>query len=186
VTRHPALWLATAMILTGCTATAEGPSRTDSHPTTTIAPSTTTTKVPNPEALAEFRQCLAGHGIEIDPVPFDGTGRPRVDLAVSQLDFADPTVTRALGLCAPVLGKGALDLTEEDALRAMVISQLQAFAVCVRGQGVSEFPDPAPGFTGVGSPFTASEIPYDDQLLESAVAACQAEVFSVLPGTDGS
>ncbi len=187
MTRHSARTLVVAaLVLTACTTAEEGPSATDSHPNTTTVPSTTTTTIAVAEATEEFGQCLDGQGVAIDPVPFDAIGRPRLDLATSELDFDDPEVTDALALCAPILGTGALDLSGEEALRAMIFSQLEAFARCVRDRGVALFPDPVPGFSGVGSPFSVAEIPYSHPGFEVAVTVCRDQVLSALPGTGGS
>jgi len=38
---------------------------------------------------------------------------------------------------------------------------------------VEDFPDPVPGFDGVGSPFPNSRIPWTDPDLPDAMAACR-------------
>lgn len=133
-------------------------------------------------AVEEFGQCLAAQGVEMESAPFDAIGRPRLDIATAQLDFDDPEVAAAMSLCASVLGTGALDLSQDEFLRSMILSQLEAFALCVRDEGVVEFPDPVPGFSGVGSPFPVAEIPYAHPDLAPATVACRDRVLSALPG----
>ena len=159
--------------LTACTESTGG-----STESTVLAPEpTTTTTVPGAEATAAFTRCLRNEGVEIDDIPLDGNGRPMLDAVNSQLDFSDAATVEALSECSPLLSNGALDLGFDDEFRAAVVDQLAAFSRCVRARGVDEFPDPVPGFIGIGSPYPAAEIPYDDPDLSTAVAACQETVF---------
>jgi hypothetical protein len=46
--------------------------------------------------------------------------------------------------------------------------------------GVEDFPDPVPGFIGIGSPYPIAEIPYSDPGFASAVTACRAALLESL------
>lgn len=172
------------MVVAACTPDLGGPSGTDSLPTSTTAPTTTTTTTPTGAAVEEFRTCLGEHGVVIEEVPFDATGRPRLDLVVMTVDFGDPAVAEALAVCSASLNTGALDLGAEDQLRREINQELSDFSRCMRANGVADFPDPVPGFTGVGAPFSVAEIPYGDPELAAAAEACRASVLGTLPGIE--
>lgn len=120
----------------------------------------------------------------IEEVPIDATGRPRLDLVVVTVDFGDPAVAEALAVCSASLNTGALDLGAEDQLRREITKQLDDFSRCMRAEGVEDFPDPVPGFAGVGAPFAVAEIPYGDPELADAAGACRASILGTLPGLD--
>ncbi|MDP9493610.1 MAG: hypothetical protein M3P87_00075 [Actinomycetota bacterium] len=167
-----------------CTPDLGGPSVTDSLPTSTIAPTTTSTTTVTGAAVEEFKSCLGDHGVVIEEVPFDATGRPRLDLVVMTIDFGDPAVAEALAVCSTSLNTGALDLGAEDELRREINQELSAFSQCMRANGVLDFPDPVPGFAGVGAPFSVAEIPYGDPELAAAAESCRASVLGSLPGIE--
>jgi hypothetical protein len=160
------------MLASACVSSADGPSPTDPHTTTTTLPPTTTTTLTLEDGLTRFRQCLADSGIVIDEIGLDGRGRPRLAWAIGGLDLDDRLVVVALGECAPLLAGGALDLTTDPEMLALVVDRLSEFASCLRANGVQGFPDPSPRFTGVGSPFVDRQIPWTDQDLSTAVIVC--------------
>ena len=100
------------------------------------------------------------------------------------LDFEDPVVAEALAICSASLNTGALDLGAEDELREEINEELREFSRCMRANGVTDFPDPVPGFTGVGAPYSVAEIPYGDPNLAAAAQACRASVLGDLPGIE--
>jgi hypothetical protein len=122
--------------------------------------------------LAAFEACLDQEGVEIDAIPLDGLGRPRMAVALAGIDFTDRPTLAALDKCGPLLSAGALDLTGDPELREMVQANLAEFAACVRERGVAGFPDPVPDFSGVGSPFPVGRIPWSDPGMPSAVGVC--------------
>lgn len=165
--------LAFSLALTGCVATADGPSPTEPHGfTTTTVPATTTTTLPLVEGLSAYRNCLGGLGVPIDEITLDGLGRPRMALAMSDLDLGDRLVLDALDQCGPELVTGALDLGNDPQLRRLVQTSLREFAGCIREHGVDSFPDPLPSFSGVGAPFAMTRIPWSDPGLGDAVTVC--------------
>lgn len=160
------------LILTACVSSADGPSPTDPHLTTTTVLPTTTVTVILEEGLANFRNCLAEADVVIDEIELDGRGRPWLARAMAELDLSDRLVVAALADCAPALAAGALELSSDPKMRALVLASLSEFASCVRANGVPDFPDPSPRFTGVGSPFADSLIPWTDDDLATAVIIC--------------
>jgi hypothetical protein len=133
-------------------------------------------------AVEEFRVCLAEKGIEIEEVPIDATGHPRLDLVMVTLDFSNPDIAEAVSTCSELLETGALDFGEDDDLREQILEQLQGFSQCMVDLGVEDFPDPVPGFIGIGSPYPIAEIPYSDPGFASAVSACRASLLESLSG----
>jgi hypothetical protein len=131
-----------------------------------------------------FRVCLLDHGIEIEEIPVDATGRPRLDLVLVTLDLGDPEVADAVSVCSEHLETGALDLGGEDILRQEVLGQLTEFSRCMVDLGVEDFPEPLPGFVGVGSPFPVAEVPYSDPDFAAAVEVCRTALLEALSGVD--
>jgi len=178
----------TGVVAAACTTDGESPSDTAAPaPTTSTAPSTTTTIVPD-VAVESFRSCLGDNGIEIEEVPLDATGHPRLDLVMATLDFGDPATAEAVSVCSEHLEAGALDVGGDDQLRQIVLEQLHSFSRCMVDLGVEDFPEPVPGFVGVGSPFPVAEIPYADPGFANAVTVCRARLLDALSdeGPDGS
>ncbi len=174
--------VALGLLTAGCTGIADSPSPTSPpQGTTTSIGSTTTTTIAPDKGAELFRSCLSGHGVEIDAIPLDATGHPRLDLATRTLDFGDPIVAEAIAACSSALVSGSLDMSDDQMLRSFVLEQLSAFSACVREKGVPDFPDPIPGFTGVGSAYSAAEIPYSNPLLPAALEICRERVLGDLP-----
>ncbi|MFZ0013690.1 MAG: hypothetical protein WAL25_06180 [Acidimicrobiia bacterium] len=167
-----------SLALTGCVATAGGPSPTEPHgPITTTVPTTTSAG----GGLEGYRSCLLDRGVPIGEIGLDGRGRPRMALAMIGLDLSDRLVLDALDECAAVLGGDALDLGADPGLRAVVQATLGDFAVCVRDQGVPSFPDPVQSFDGVGAPFPRGQIPWSDVDLAAAVTVCRRSLTPSSP-----
>jgi len=51
-----------------------------------------------------FRNCLVANGIDIEPIPLDAQGRPRLELVMRDIDFSDPVSVDALTACSEHLG----------------------------------------------------------------------------------
>jgi hypothetical protein len=99
------------------------------------------------------------------------------------LDFSDPATAQAVSTCSELLETGALDLGEDEVLREQVLEQLRGFSRCMVDLGVEDFPDPVPGFIGIGSPFPVAEIPYSDPGFAAAVTLCREALLEALPGS---
>jgi hypothetical protein len=151
--------------------------------TATVAPSTTTTASATlgPEAAtAEFAACMRDQGIEIPDIRLDDQGRPMLDDAFASADPSSLELRGALATCASILTQsGALDLRTDPELQALIVEQLAVFSECMRDEGVTEFPDPSPGFDGTGSPFPLELIPLTDPTFQDAVIACQDDLGSL-------
>lgn len=164
------------MTLPTCVAGSRSPSPTETYPTTTTTTSTTAPLTPADAAVESFSECLGENGVGVGAIPFDATGRPRLDLFLAGLDLTDPQTVGALSICAGHLTTGALDLTDEPEIRNSVLVALRDFSECVRARGVPDFPDPVEGFIGVGPPYPMAEIPYSDPDLAAAVAGCRERI----------
>lgn len=160
------------LALSGCVSSANGPSPTDPHLTTTTLAPTTTLSVALEDSLTAFSDCMTAAGVDIGEITLDGRGRPLLARALADVDLTDRLVAAALAECAPELGLGALDLTTDRAMLGAVMSGLSGFATCVRSNGVPDFPDPSSRFTGVGPPFPNGLIPWSDPDLATAVIIC--------------
>jgi hypothetical protein len=172
--------VATGVLVVACTGDGESPSATAAPASTTsTAPSTTITIVSD-VAVESFRSCLGENGIEVEEVPLDANGHPRLDLVMATLDFGDPATAEAVSVCSEHLEAGALDVGDDDQLRQIILEQLHSFSRCMVDLGVEDFPDPLPGFVGVGSPFPVAEIPYADPGFANAVTVCRARLLEAL------
>ena len=190
--RHIALLVALTLVVGACTSESEPaadstiPSSDDLVTTDTAAVSTTSTTLGRlglEQATLEFTACLREQGIEAPDIRLDAQGRPVLDELLDRVDTSTPEFAEALRACAPILTRaGALDLRSDPELQAVIVDQLQEFSECMRREGITDFPDPDPAFTGTGSPFPLDEIPFDDPLFEKATFACQEILGSIVVG----
>lgn len=127
------------------------------------------------QASLEFTDCMRDEGIEFPDIRLDGDGRPQLGDIMDQVDTASPEFRAALASCSPILTRaGALELSSDPELQAVIIDQLAAFSECMRTNGVEGFPDPNAGFNGTGSPYLLGEIPFDDPEFQAATESCQS------------
>lgn len=162
------------LVVTACRAAPPAPSPTDppGSVTTTTLPETVTT-IGAAEGVVLFRDCLHDRGVDIEAVPLDAQGRPRLDLALRGVNLDQRVVVDALNRCATHLVTGALSLEDSPVIREEVTRRLFEFSECVRSRGVPGFPDPVPGFHGVGFPYPVEAIPYEDADLGDAIETCR-------------
>ena len=146
----------------------------------TVASSTTTTTLGAGESVVAFVDCLRTEGVPLDLQI--GSDVP-VDLAAvaAALDTSTPEVQAAIGACAPLLTTAQrADLAVDPEVRQLVSGQLEAFAACMRAEGVDGFPDPSneaiPGFD-------PDAIPFADESFDAALEQCRSLVGSF--GLDG-
>lgn len=174
--RVPRLALLTLLALCGCAVEPGGPSPTDppALESTTTSPEGTVTTISAAEGAAQFRDCLDDAGIEIEPIPLDAQGRPRLDLVMRELDLTANAAT--LDECSLHLITGALDLSDSPLISEGVLALLGEFTDCMRTRGVPGFPATVRGFNGVGSPYPVDEIPYDDPDLPDAAEVCRGRL----------
>jgi hypothetical protein len=150
------------------------PSAEPATSTTSTAPSTTTT-VPlgAEESLDAFSGCMEEEGVPVGPIARDALGVPLLGDPIGGLDDSDPVVREALTACGGLLAmSGGADLARDPELRTAVVAGLQRFTDCMRDEGIAGFPDPIPGFTGVGEPYPEDQVPYGSQGFDQAAEAC--------------
>lgn len=161
------------------------PSSDDVVTTLTTQPAvdttSTTVTVTDPEEVSRlFSACMRDEGIDFPDIGVDAEGRPAIGDALDSLDMEDPAFQRALTSCSSILADtGALDLSSDPELQAAIVDQLSSFSQCMRTEGVEEFPDPSPGFTGSGSPYPFDEIPLTDPQFQTAIDTCGADLGSI-------
>lgn len=146
---------------------------------TTVAETTSTTPAAASleETALRFTACMREEGIDIPDISIGADGRPILGDLAGEIDTSSDAFQAALTACSPILTEsGALDLSADPELQAAVQDQLQQFSECMRTEGVDGFPDPTPGFTGLGSPFPLAEIPLNDPGFQTALEACQSEL----------
>jgi hypothetical protein len=171
--------LVALVVLIACSEGGAASSPTDpTTPSTTIADTTTTTSI-STDAVEAFHECLGDNGIDIEPIPLDAQGRPRLDLVMIGVDLANPDSAAVVAGCSEHLSKGALDLSSSPLIGGGVNRTLTEFSDCVRSRGVPKFPDPLPGFTGIGGPYPVAEIPFSDPDLEAAIDECRSRLSAV-------
>ncbi|HEY7705370.1 MAG TPA: hypothetical protein VID03_11165 [Acidimicrobiia bacterium] len=159
------VWIVALLVgVAACSGGEASPTMPDPSSPTTSGP------VEAAAAITAFRECLAQHGVEAPEITTSGAG----SLQLSELAAADlARQPSLLGLCgAPVVDAGLLDLTSRPELAAAVLADLQAFAECMRSHGIEGFPDPVPGFTGIGDAFDRDEVPFGLDGYADAFNAC--------------
>ena len=191
--RRLAPLLAVIVMVAACTSDTQGTDAVDTIPSsedlaesvTDPADTTTTTlgRLGLEQATLEFTSCLRDEGIDTPDIRLDAGGRPVLDELLEAVDTSTPEFAEALRVCASILTRaGALDLRTDPELQAVIIDQLQEFSDCMRREGIREFPDPDPAFTGTGSPYPLVEVPFDDPLFEKATFSCQEILGSLVVG----
>ena len=127
------------------------------------------------EGLLLFAACMRDQGVEVPDIPVDPDGRPILssDL-VERIDTESPEFALAFAGCVPLLTAASpVDLGADPELQAVVIDSLRRFSVCMRNNGVEEFPDPAPGWDGNGSPYPVAEaFDTSDPDVDAALEEC--------------
>ncbi len=161
------------LALGGCAPVVLAPSPTVPQPTTTLTPGETTTTITPAAGATRFESCMRAFGVTLPPTVFDSVGRPRLELTLSGINFNTSRNKDALNACAVHLTSGALGLAGSPLVGESVMESLSSFSACVRGQGVPTFPDPVADFDGVGPPFPADQIPFNDPDLPDAVDTCR-------------
>jgi hypothetical protein len=180
------LLVALAVLVSACSSESSTPTIPDSADvvTTAVPADTTVTTVDQrlslEQATLEFTECMRDEDIEFPDIRIDAEGRPQLGELLEDLDTTTPEFRTALTACAGILTRaGALELTSDPELQAVIIDQLASFSECMRNTGIDEFPDPSPGFNGTGSPYPLGLIPFDDPDFQTATAACQSQLGDI-------
>lgn len=133
-------------------------------------------------ALLDFTGCLRDEGVEVPDIPLDAEGAPiiRPD-DVSGLDLNSPEFVAAFDDCIHILNEaGAFSFDFDPTLQAILQDQLHSFARCMRGEGVTDFPDPDPDAVPP-FPITAfADFPQD--YFQDALTVCRGEIGEGLNG----
>lgn len=146
--------------------------------------STTLGRLGLEQATLEFTACMRSEGVDTPDIRLDAQGIPVLDELLDAVDTTTPEFRTALAACASILTQaGALDLRTDPELQAVVVDQLQQFSECVRREGLRDFPDPDPAFTGTGSPYQIDEVPFADPVFQKAIVSCQ-EILGSLTVVD--
>ena len=123
-----------------------------------------------PDGLA-FTGCMRDHGVAMeDPDP--ATGVPQFEPGAA--DPESPAFQEAMEACQGLVPEGGIR-GEGDGVD---VEQFQAFAECMRANGMPDFPDPQPGGEGV---FGDAGIDRESPAFQQASEACS----DVLAGATG-
>lgn len=161
------------VVLAACIA---GPAVNDATTSTRVSTTTTIVVLSIEDAIAQFHICLSRHGIQV-VVPLGDDGRPDLTALARTLAEDLSGLREALADCSALLSRsGALDLKGEPVLREAVRTQLTNFSLCMRSQGVEEFPDPDTRFDGTAVPYPTKSLPLTDPEFGLAIDACVAAV----------
>jgi hypothetical protein len=189
------LLLSTLLVVASACGSGETESTTDTiatleTTTSTIAASTTTTtEAPNLEEVAlEFTQCMRDNGVDMPDITFDADGQPVISGALAEeFDLFDAEVQTALSTCRGIFAEAGegVELQLDPELIAEVTDQLTEWAVCMRDNGVENWPDPLPTFSGTEIPFPMAEMAaaFNDPEFADAMEACEDLV--AFPGIGG-
>jgi hypothetical protein len=119
-----------------------------------------------------FAQCMRAHGEPSWPDPTSqGT------FSAAQIDIASPQYHSALGACISLLPPGVAPLQLNAAQQQELLSQALKMAACMRGHGITKWPDPTPQeartgrFSLAGSGISHREAM--SPLIQSALHACE-------------
>ncbi len=181
--RHWMVGLLTCLVVAACSS-GEANDTIPSSENVVEAPSvestTTQPRVTDPEEVALlFAECMRDEGIDFPDIRVDDQGRPVLGDALDAVDTENPDFRRALTGCSSILADaGALDVSSDPELQAAIVDELASFSECMRAEGVEDFPDPNPGFTGTGSPYSLDALPFGDPGFSDALGVCGADLGS--------
>lgn len=127
-------------------------------------------------AVLEFTSCLRGEGVEVPDIQLDSDGAPLIRPDdVAALDLESDEFQEAFDGCLPILtDAGAFSFDSDPELEALLSDQLQAFAECMRREGVTDFPDPTPS---AATPFPLSAfLEFAGEDFQDALSTCRSEI----------
>ena len=126
------------------------------------------------EGLLQFTSCMRDEGVDLPDIQVDADGQPILSTNVLEgLDTQSPEFNRAFIVCVPILAEASpVQVGSDPELQAVIQDTLNDFAQCMRDEGVENFPDPAPGWDGSGSPFPLSALDTTDPDLDAAFETC--------------
>lgn len=119
---------------------------------------------PAPGGLA-FTQCMRDNGIDL-PDPDPDTGLPKLE--GDDVDPSNPTFQKAMAACESLQPEGGV--RGEGAIGQEELDKFQAYAECMRQNGLPDFPDPQPG--GSGGMFGDSNVDRNSPAFQQANEKC--------------
>ncbi|MDH3755676.1 MAG: hypothetical protein OEU32_17570 [Acidimicrobiia bacterium] len=134
------------------------------------------------DAVLGFTRCMRDEGVEVPDIQLGADGAPQLDPQRLQgIDLEAPEFQSAFTTCIGIIADaGAFEFDFDPEIEAIVQDQLQAFAECMRGEGIEDFPDPEVGGSGPPFPLTAFTN-LADESFQTALETCQQETaFSEL------
>lgn len=128
------------------------------------------------DALLDFTACLRDRGVEVPDVQLDASGAPIIRPEdIAGIDLESPEVQGAADACLPILtDAGAFSFADDPELQALLQDGLQEFAVCMRRQGITDFPDPDAS-AAIPFPITAFT-DFADLGFQDALDLCRRQV----------
>jgi hypothetical protein len=163
--------LALGLVLTGCgssggigVATAQKADASAS-PTASLSPD---------EMNAKFVDCLRAHGMKVDD------SQPGKGVSINVTPKTEAVMKKATEACRAF--DPAQNMSEED--KAKMKADALQFSVCMRKNGVEDYPDPDPDDNGI----TIKKGKDADPDFDAAVKTCQKELVGRAPkggGPDG-
>lgn len=126
------------------------------------------------EGLLQFTTCMRTEGIDLPDIQIDADGRPILNTEVLDgVDTQSDEFSAAFLICVPILAQASpVQVGSDPELQAAVQDTLRDFSACMRQNGVENFPDPAPGFDGSGSPFPITALDTSDPDVDDAFQEC--------------
>ena len=126
------------------------------------------------EGLLQFTACMRDQGVDLPDIQVDADGQPILSTDVlAGIDTQSDEFNAAFLVCLPILSNAApVQLGSDPELQAAVQDALRDFSACMRDEGVEDFPDPAPGFDGTGSPYPLTALDTSDPDVDAAFDAC--------------
>ena len=126
------------------------------------------------EGLLQFTACMRDNGVDLPDLQVDADGQPILSTELLEgVDTQSSEFNAAFLACVGILAESApVQIGSDPELQAAVQDALRDFSACMRHNGVEEFPDPAPGFDGSGSPYPLTALDTSDPDVDDAFEAC--------------
>jgi hypothetical protein len=126
--------------------------------------------------VLEFTSCMRDEGVAVPDIELDADGAPLLDGATLEgIDLESDDFQAAFSACIGIItDAAAFEFDFDPEIEAIIQDQLQAFAECMRREGITDFPDPIVGGSGTPFPLTAfTDLAEDD--FQAALETCQQE-----------
>ncbi|WP_134119454.1 hypothetical protein [Kribbella kalugense] len=158
-TKRTAVLLLLAVSLTGCFGGTSDKVATANTPAATVTASAPAVPTSTTSTAKTFSECMADHGVDV-PEPEPGKGLAGIDPALAET----PAFKTALEACKNLIQGGVRSSQPQD------MDKYLAFAKCMRGNGLPDFPDPKPG--DKNGLFGGSNVDRNSPAFQKASKAC--------------